>query len=95
MTDTFEPVVHSLPPCSTMELWYHGLVLALVAVWTSEAASLGKRVSNIVCRLDQDFRLQIGTKSKSFNSVGRNISALVGCIKTVRALYEVQLLETF
>ena len=34
-------------------------------------------------------------QSKSFNSVGRNISALVGCIKKLRALYEVQLLETF
>ena len=30
-----------------------------------------------------------------FNLVGPNISALVGCIKQIRALYEVQLLETF
>ena len=28
-------------------------------------------------------------------SVGRNISALVGCFKKLRALYEVQFLETF
>ena len=34
-------------------------------------------------------------QSKSFNSVGRNISALVGCIKKLRAHYEVQLLETY
>ena len=34
-------------------------------------------------------------QSKSFNSVGRNISALVGCIKKLRALYEVQLLEIY
>ena len=34
-------------------------------------------------------------QSKSFNSVGRNISALVGCIKKLRALFEVQLLETY
>ena len=34
-------------------------------------------------------------QSKSFNSVGRNISAQVGCIKKLRALYEVQLLETY
>ena len=34
-------------------------------------------------------------QSKSFNSVGRNISALVGCIKKLRALYEVQFLETY
>ena len=34
-------------------------------------------------------------QSKSFNSVGRNISALVGCIKKLRALYKVQLLETY
>ena len=34
-------------------------------------------------------------QSGPFISVGRNISALVGCIKKLRALYEVQLLETF
>ena len=34
-------------------------------------------------------------QSKSFISVGRNISALVGCIKKLRALYEVQLLEIY
>ena len=34
-------------------------------------------------------------QSKSFNSVGQNISALVVCIKKLRALYEVQLLETY
>ena len=34
------------------------------------------------------------TPQRSPNSVGRNISALVGCIKKLRALYEVQLLET-
>ena len=32
-------------------------------------------------------------QSGPFNSVGRNISALVGCIKKLTALYEVQLLE--
>ena len=39
--------------------------------------------------------LYIYIQSKSFNSVGRNISALVGCIKKLRALYEVQLLEIY
>ena len=34
-------------------------------------------------------------QSGPFNSVGRNISALVGCIKKLRALYEVQLLENY
>ena len=34
-------------------------------------------------------------QSKSFIWVCRNISALVGCIKKLRALYEVQFLETF
>ena len=34
-------------------------------------------------------------QSKSFNSVGRNITALEGCIKKLRALYGVQLLKTF
>ena len=34
-------------------------------------------------------------QSEAFNSVGRNISALVGCIKKLRALYEVQLLEIY
>ena len=34
-------------------------------------------------------------QSGPFISVGRNISALVGCTKKLRALYEVQLLETF
>ena len=34
-------------------------------------------------------------QSGPFNSAGRNISALVGCIKNLRPLYEVQLLETF
>ena len=34
-------------------------------------------------------------QSKSFICVYRNISALVGCIKKLMALYEVQLLKTF
>ena len=34
-------------------------------------------------------------QSKSFIWVGQHISVLVGCIKKLRALYEVQLLETF
>ena len=34
-------------------------------------------------------------QSGLFIWVGRNISALVGYIKKLRALYEVQLLETF
>ena len=34
-------------------------------------------------------------QSKSFNSVCRNISALVGCIKKLRALYEVHFLEIY
>ena len=34
-------------------------------------------------------------QSGPFNWVGRNISALVGCIEKLMALYEVQLLETF
>ena len=41
------------------------------------------------------FNSIIHIQSKSFNSVGRNISALVGCIKKLRALYEVQLLEIY
>ena len=34
-------------------------------------------------------------QSKSFICVGPNISILVGCIKKLRGLYEVQLLETY
>ena len=34
-------------------------------------------------------------QSGLFIWVSRNISVLVGCIKKLRALYEVQLLETF
>ena len=43
--------------------------------------------------MKDNFLLSI--QSKSFNSVGRNISALVGCIKKLRTLYEVQLLEIY
>ena len=34
-------------------------------------------------------------QSGPFNSVGRDISALVGCTKKLRALYEVELLENY
>ena len=40
--------------------------------------------------------MMVVVQSGLFIWVGRNISALlVGCIKKLRALYEVQLLETF
>ena len=76
----------------------HNIFIILYGVTSVYFA--GVMVSQLIFAIQRDFSvLQIKKllylQSKSFNSVGRNISALVGCIKKLRALYEVQLLEIY